>query len=209
VTFVGNIVQHSGAGIQMLGSDYNNPSQQTQAILIQNNLFADIDSQRWGGNGYFLTIVSAPRDVTVDHNTIISDHGSGVIQAEGSPILQFRFTNNLAKHNSYGIIGAGHGVGNDSISSFFPAADISSNVLAGGAAGSYPPGNSFPAPDQFEAQFVSYAGGDYRLSTTSPWHRAGSDGLDLGVVFGAADGSPSAIGNPGTGHRRGLPSDRR
>ena len=32
------------------------------------------------------------------------------------PILQFKFTNNLAKHNSYGIIGTGHGVGSDTIS---------------------------------------------------------------------------------------------
>jgi hypothetical protein len=186
VAFVANLVRHSGAGIQLLGYDYSNTSRQTQAILIQNNLFADIDSERWGGNGYFLTILGAPRDVTIDHNTIISDHGLGVIQADGPPILQFRFTNNLAKHNSYGIIGTAHGVGSDTISSFFPASDIWSNVLAGGSPNAYPPGNSFPAPEQFEAQFVSYLGGDYRLSGASPWHSAGSDGLDLGVVFGGA-----------------------
>jgi hypothetical protein len=190
VTFAANIVRHSGAGISMLGSDYLNPSQQTQAILIQNNLFADIDNARWGGNGYFLTIIAGPRDVTVDHNTFISDHGSGVIQADGPPVLQFRFTNNVAKHNSYGIIGTGHGVGSDTISSFFPASDIGSNVLAGGSPSAYPPGNSFPTPGQFEAQFVSYTGGDYRLSGSSPWHGAGSDGLDLGVVFGVG-GAPS------------------
>jgi len=195
VTFSGNIVRHSGGGIQMLGSDYSNPSQQTQAILIQNNLFADIDSERWGGNGYFLTIIGAPRDVTIDHNTIISDHGSGVIQADGPPIMQFKFTNNVAKHNSYGIIGTGHGVGADSISRFFPASDIMNNVFAGGSPGAYPSSNSFPAPEQFEAQFVSYAGGDYRLTAASPWHGAGSDGRDLGVVFAAAAGA-------GTSHRR-------
>jgi Right handed beta helix region len=195
VTFSGNIVRHSGGGIQMLGSDYSNPSQQTQAILIQNNLFADIDSERWGGNGYFLTIIGAPRDVTIDHNTIISDHGSGVIQADGPPIMQFKFTNNVAKHNSYGIIGTGHGVGADSISRFFPASDIMNNVFAGGSPGAYPSSNSFPAPEQFEAQFVSYTGGDYRLTAASPWHGAGSDGRDLGVVFAAAAGA-------GTSHRR-------
>jgi len=198
VTFAANIVQHSGAGIQMLGSDYSNPSRQTQAIVIQNNLFADIDSQHWGGNGYFLTITSAPRDVTIDHNTIISDHGSGVVQADGPPILQFRFTNNLAKHNSYGFIGTSHGVGNDSISAFFPASDISGNVLAGGSPAAYPPGNSFPTPAQFEAQFASYSGGDYRLLAASPWRGAGLDGLDLGVVFGSAAtaSAPSAGPTP-------------
>jgi len=209
VTLAANIVAHSGGGIQMLGVDYNHPSQQTNAIVIQNNLFADIDSQRWGGSGYFLSILGGPRDLTVDHNTIISDHGSGVLQADGPPILQFRFTNNLAKHNAYGIIGTGRGVGNDAIGAFFPASDISSNVFAGGNGGLYPAGNSFPTAEQFEAQFVSYAGGDYRLNNASPWHRAGSDGLDLGVVFGgaapivttpAADGSAS----PETPHRQGI-----
>jgi hypothetical protein len=200
VTFVANIIQHSGSGIQMLGSDYNYPSQQTQAILIQNNLFADIDSERWGGRGIFLTILGAPRDVTIDHNTIISDHGSAVIQADGPPILQFRYTNNVAKHNSYGIIGTSHGIGSDTISSFFPASVIQRNVFAGGAPNAYPSGNSFPTPAQFEAQFVSYAGGDYRLSGSSLWHGAGSDGLDLGVVFGAG-----AVPSPEAGtsrHRR-------
>src|SRR5262249_24014427 len=76
VMCAGIIVRHSVGGIQMLGWDYGNPSQQTQAILIQNNVFADIDSEHWGRNGYFLTIIGGPRDVTVDHNTIISDHGS-------------------------------------------------------------------------------------------------------------------------------------
>jgi hypothetical protein len=146
-----------------------------------------------------MTIVGGPRDVTVDHNTIISDHGSGVIQVDGPPILEFKFTNNLAKHNSYGIIGTSHAVGSDTISAFFPASEIRSNVLAGGSAGSYPAGNSFPAPDQFQAQFVSYAGGDYHLLGNSPWHRAALDGLDLGAVFGAASTS-SADGVP---HRSG------
>jgi len=46
VTFAANTVSHSGGGIQMLGVDYNYPSQQANAIVIQNNLFADIDSER-------------------------------------------------------------------------------------------------------------------------------------------------------------------
>ncbi len=207
VTFASNIVNHSAAGIQMLGSDYSNPSLQTNAIVIQNNLFADIDSERWGGNGYFMTIIGAPRDVTVDHNTIISDHGSGVIQADGPPILQFTFTNNLAKHNAYGFIGTGRGVGNDAISAFFPGSDISRNVLAGGSPGSYPAGNSFPSPEQFEGQFVSYRGGDYRLATTSSWHGAGTDGLDLGVVFSGAPVAPTSTGTPSSPDPQDPPRD--
>ena len=197
INFEQNIVQHASAGMQILGYDNNQTSQQTQAIVIRNNLFADIDSQNWGGNGYFATITGGPRDITIDHNTIISDHGSGVLQFDGPTVQQFKFTNNLAKNNAYGIIGTSKGVGNDTISAFLPASTITQNVLAGGNGGVYPGGNSFPSTQQFEAQFVSYSGGDYRLVANSPWHAAGLDGHDLGAIFGAAPAAvPSASATP-------------
>jgi hypothetical protein len=52
VAFVSNIVRHSAAGIEILGVDNHAPTQQTRGITIRNNLFDDIDSQNWGGNGY-------------------------------------------------------------------------------------------------------------------------------------------------------------
>ncbi len=186
ITFEQNVVQHASAGINILGYDNNYPSQQTQAILVRNNLFADIDSEHWGGNGYFSQISGGPRDITFDHNTIISDHGSGVLQFDGPVVQEFSFTNNLAKANAYGIIGTSHGPGNDTISAFVPASTITQNILAGGSTNAYPGGNGFPSYAQFEAQFVAYASGDYRLIAASPWRAAGTDGLDLGAVFGAA-----------------------
>jgi hypothetical protein len=183
VLFERNVVRHSAAGIEILGSDNNHPSQQTQAIVIHNNLFADIDSQHWGGNGYFLLLIGGPRDITVDHNTIISDHGSGIVTMDGGPVLEFRFTNNLAKHNTNGFRGTGHRLGMDSISAFLPGGDISRNVMAGGDVSRYPAENSFPTVAQFESQFTSYGDGDYRLLPTSPWCGAGTDGLDLGAFY--------------------------
>jgi hypothetical protein len=197
ITIEQNTVAHVAAGINILGYDYNYPSQQTNAIVIRNNLFADVDSQNWGGNGYFALITGQPRDITIDHNTIISDHGSGILQLDGPPILQFTFTNNMAKVNDYGIIGTSHAPGNDSISAFLSASTISMNVFAGGNPGAYPAGNAFPTIEQFEAQFVSYATGDYRLITTSPWHGAGTDGLDLGAVVGAVATPPAAAAPSG------------
>jgi hypothetical protein len=183
VTFQDNVVRHSAAGIQILGYDNNHPSQQTQSIVIRNNVFYDIDKDHWGGNGYFLALVGGARDITIDHNTIIQDHASGVIQADGAAVVGFTFTNNLARHNSFGIVGTNHGIGNDSIAAFMPASIISSNVLAGGTSARYPGGNSFPSTAEFESQFVSYAAGDYRLVAWSPWRGAATDGSDLGALF--------------------------
>jgi parallel beta helix pectate lyase-like protein len=183
VLFEQNAVRHTAAGIEILGSDNNHPSQQSHAIVIHNNLFTDIDNQRWGGNGYFLLLTAGPRDITIDHNTIISDHGSGIVVMDGSPVLEFRFTNNLVRHNTYGFKGTGRATGMDSINAFLPGSDITRNVMAGGDATRYPAGNGFPTVPQFESQFTSYAGGDYRLLPASPWRGVATDGLDLGAIY--------------------------
>jgi hypothetical protein len=112
-------------------------------------------------------------------------NASGVVQIDGPPVLGFVFTNNLTTLGKYGIAGTGHGSGNSAIGAFLPGSDISRNVIAGGVAGQYPSGNSFPSVAQFQAQFVSFAGGDYRLASSSPWRGAGSDGQDLGAPLGA------------------------
>jgi Right handed beta helix region len=202
VTFEQNVVRHVAGGFQILGYDYNYPSQQTHAIVIRNNLFVDVDTQKWGGSGYLALIVGQPREITFDHNTFISDHGLGVLQFGGDPILQFTFTNNIAKANDYGIIGDSHAPGNDSISAFIPASTISMNVFAGANPALYPAGNAFPTTQQFEAQFSSYAAGDYRLLSSSPWRGAATDGLDLGAILGAGaaiSAAPAAPAAPAAG----------
>ena len=104
-------------------------------------------------------------------------------------MLGFSFTNNLARHNEYGIIGTGHAPGNDTISAFFPGSQIVANVLADADPARYPRNNRYPSFAEFRAQFVSYDTGDYRLVSTSSWKRAGDDGEDLGV---APDARPTA-----------------
>jgi len=197
VTFQNNVVRHSAGGFQILGFDNDYPSQQTQAIVIRDNVFADIDSQNWGGSGYFLSLTGGARDITIDHNTIIQEHALGVIQADGAPVVGFTFTNNVAMHNSYGIIGTDHGVGNDSIAAYLPGAVIAGDVFAAGAPNRYPAGNLFPTVAQFEAQFASFSGGDYRLTPASIWRGAGTDGADLGASFVTPlGGTPSRGSQP-------------
>ena len=194
VTFENNAVRHSAAGISILGVDDVHPSQQTHSIVVRNNLFADIDNQNWGGNGYFLQLERSPRDVQVDHNTIIQEHASGILSVEGI-VLGFSFTNNLIRRNAYGIIGRDRAPGNDTISAFFPASTIAGNALADADPARYPAGNLFPASTEFREQFISYASGDYRLTRTSAWRRAGTDGRDLGAALSVA-GVPTATAAP-------------
>jgi hypothetical protein len=199
VTFEYNVVRHTAGGIQILGWDNQQPSQQLNTIVIRHNEFSDID-RSWGGSGYFLFMIDNPRNVVVDHNTVISSNGMGVVMADQRATDGFVFTNNVMRHNSYGITGSNMAPGMSAITRYFPGSVITANVLAGGSAKSYPAGNLFPTKESFAAQFVNYNAADYALVPTSTWKRAGTDGFDLGadietlrLAVGIADVEPLDI----------------
>ena len=180
VTFEYNVVRHVAGGVNILGMDYINPSEQTKAIRIRHNEFSDVDKS-WGGSGFAFQISDGPKDVVIDHNTIVSDSGNGILTVSGPPVYDFVFTNNVARHNSYGIFGAEMGYGNNAIDHYLPGADIRRNVMAGGKASLYPADNLFPTTTDFAAHFVNYAGDDYALRPGTDWANAGTDGQDLGA----------------------------
>jgi len=190
VQFRQNIVRDVAAGFQILGIDNNHPSRQTNAIVIRDNVFDGIDSRLWGGDGSWFQLTDAPRDVTVDHNTVIQGTSNGVIKVDGR-VDGFVFTNNVASHGSYGIIASDRGVGNDSIRSAFPGGSVTANVLAGGEPRLYPPGNFFPSVQEFRREFMDFDGHDFRLRPASPWLRAGTDGRDLGADLSRMPRLPS------------------
>jgi hypothetical protein len=196
VTLEYNIVRKAGGGIMLLGWDDERPSGQLRDVVIRHNQFSAIDKS-WGGSGHFLYLIDGPSDVRADHNTFISSNGSGVIMADKRATTGFVFTNNVMRHNTYGIIGTNTGVGLSTISRYFPGSEIRRNVLAGGAAKNYPPDNVFPSVVEFEAQFADYATGDYTLTPDTLWANAGTDGKDLGVdneALGLADPPPAPSG---------------
>ena len=189
VTFRDNVVRHAAGGVNILGSDSNHESRTASDIAIVNNLFEDIDHHRWGGNGLFLQIGNAPAGVTVDHNTILQT--GSIMTAYGGKrgawltIPGFRFTNNVARHNAYGIFGNGVGFGTKAIEAYLPGAVITNNVLAGGPPNRYPAGNFFPSLAILLADFTDGDRSDYRLVARSAFRKAASDGGDVGANFDA------------------------
>jgi len=181
VSFEKNLVRHAGGGVQILGTDDAHPSGLTQSVMIRNNVFADIDNQRWGGNGYAMLIIGGPKNITIDHNTIVQEHGSGLIQLDGPPISEFSFTNNIAFHHEYGFMGSNHAPGNDTIATFLPGSRITNNVLAGGDAQRLPGGNRTPPAEDVCKELVSCESGDYRLKPNSAWRSAGIEHTPLGA----------------------------
>ncbi len=192
VTFTNNIVRHTANGIHLLGRDDNYPSEQTKRILIKNNMFYDVTTERWGaggGGGRLFQVINGTADVVIDHNTAI--HGNHIVLAEGAPNTGFVFRNNIVVHNDYGVFGTGVGSGLPALAAYFPGAMFTHNVLILRItddvklfAAVYPPDNFF-ALTAAAVGFVDLSSGNYALSKSSPYLRAGTDGKDIGVDFDA------------------------
>ena len=193
VEFIDNVVRHSGSAINLLGHDNLATSGQLARIVIRDNLFEGISHTAWGGSGSFAQIGGEPRDITIDHNTVMHtgnivtfysgsyyDRSGAVVPA--GPTQGFVLTNNLITHNAYGIFGNNQAYGNGSLNYYAPGAIVRRNVIASNTsiASRYPADNFFPNVATFLAQFVNPALGDYRLVSGSPYVAAGTDGGDVG-----------------------------
>jgi hypothetical protein len=110
-----------------------------------------------------------------------------LVIAYGDPASGFVFRNNLAMHNDYGIKGDGRGIGNDTLSAYFPGAVMTGNVIAGGPASQYPAGNQFPSVSQFYSQFVGASADNYELVASSSYGKAATDGSAVGADAAAID----------------------
>jgi hypothetical protein len=177
VTFANNIVRHVAAGINILGTDYLNPSQPSRDIVIRNNLFEDISSAEFGGPGRFL-LINGASDVTVDHNTVLQD-GATAIFADANPTWSFTLTNNIIPDNAWALMGSGTAPGNGTIATYFPQSTVLGNIWAGSNPSTYPQGNFYPA-SMAAVGFTDLAGADYRLAQWSPYRKAALDGADVG-----------------------------
>ncbi len=176
VLFTHNIVRHVSSAINVLGYGAGYPTQQLRNLTIANNIFDDVSSANWAGDGRFVMIGDAPANVTIDHNTV--SHTGMVLNAHGGAVQGFTYTNNLTHHNQYGVKGDGTGVGNATLNTYFPGALFARNALAGGNALLYPADDLFPTVSSYDAEF---ADADYHLQPASTFRGAGTDGLDLGA----------------------------
>jgi hypothetical protein len=189
ITIRNNRFDHVSGGIQLSGRDTTYGSKTMARVRIANNLLTDVSKAKWGGHGSFLIVGNGATDVTVDHNTI--EHDGFIVNGNGSPQAQrFTFTNNVHRHNQYGIYGDGSGAGMVSIDKYFPGAEIRRNAFFGGTASKYPPDNFFVTAAEFLNHFVSAATGNWALASSSPFRAAGTDGKDLGVNMAALSSVP-------------------
>ena len=181
VEFTNNVLRHTGSAFNLLGRDNNQTSRQAARIRVVNNLFEDVDGERWGGRGAFLLITETAQ-VEIIHNTILQ-RGHAVL-AYGLPNPGFVFRDNVVMHNDGGVFGDGLGSGAPALAKYFPGAIFAGNLLVGGEGRAvYPPRNFLP-PSLRAVGFMDAEGGDYRLAPGSPFKRRATDGTDPGARVG-------------------------
>jgi cellulose synthase/poly-beta-1,6-N-acetylglucosamine synthase-like glycosyltransferase len=211
VTFENNVVRHASSGINVLGRDDAAPSGPAARITVRNNLFEDLGTEKWGGDGRLFQILSGAVDVAIVHNTAFQT--GNIVTADGAPNRGFVYRDNIAPHNAFGIIGTAVASGSSTHEAFFPGGVIRRNVIAGGDAQNYPPDNFFPKTLE-EVGFHDRERGDYRLKPESKFRRAASDGSDVGAdplllkeALGASSDPESRVPRKAESHAAGTIQD--
>ncbi len=173
VEFTGNLVRGAGGAINVSGSEGSGGHR----LVIRNNVFDDINSEKWGGDGQFMKITNW-KGLVIENNTILQ---TGVItNAYDAPVTGFVFRNNIVAQNAYGFAGADHAPGQDSLDTFFPQSIVSNNAIIGGDANYLKTRNMYPASIK-QLRPTNPASGDYRPLADSPLKKAGAGGADIGA----------------------------
>jgi hypothetical protein len=140
-------------------------------------------------------VLSGADAVTINHNT--GFQSSTMVSADGTPTTHFVFQDNIAPHNSYGVMGSGYGSGIPSLDHYFPGCVFQKNVIVNIAAGGVPP-SSYPASTFFPldwptVRFVDFANENYALAPSSPYKNAGTDGKDPGADFAEVNAATASV----------------
>lgn len=152
VTVRGNVTKRctDSFGLSILGSDDQNPSQQTQTVLVEHNLFTDSPSGIKLGNGVMTNL-------TIQFNTLpaVAENILTMYDTLTPPRLSpLTFLNNVAKSGEYGASGTDLAPGLPALAGFTKPVAFTGNVIETTAerAIPWPAGNTLLAPNTLAAQ---------------------------------------------------------
>lgn len=165
VTIRSNTVRHAGSAVNILGTDDNHPSQNTERVSITDNTFDDINGKTYGGSYGTCMLLNCKGGVdslTYSRNTCSQSQHIVIMgnhNADGSydKCTNFVYTGNVVNHNDYGFFGDNTGIGKNAIETYFPGAVIKHNMVirnepTSPSAKSYPQASNYP--DMSGAAFI-------------------------------------------------------
>ncbi len=171
IEFSNNIVRGTSNAVNILGEEGSSG----RRLTIRNNIFDDVNSKKWGGNGMFLKCTTWD-GLLIENNTIIQD--GNITTAYGNPIKGLIFRNNIIFNNDYGFIGDSMSPGKATLAKFFPNSVITNNAIIGGSSANYGDNNFYPNSLE-EISFTNIK--DYRLQANSKYLTKGVGGKQIGA----------------------------
>lgn len=170
VEFTNNIIRGAGGAVNMQGEE----AKGGHRVTIRNNIFDDISSEKWGGDGEFLK-VTAWDGLVIENNTIVTS--GAITKAYGIPTRGFVFRFNIVPQNEYGFVGDGV-IGQGAIEQYFPGSTVMNNAIIGGDSSRLKDRNAYPVSLK-QLKFFDLEKGDYRVRPDSPLKKTGLG--DLGA----------------------------
>jgi hypothetical protein len=171
VEFSNNIIRGASSALNFLGYE----AQGGRNVIIRNNIFDDINHQKWGGNGFFMK-TSGWDGLVIENNTVIQSGSISV--AYGKPTKNLVFRNNIIFRNEYGFFGDGVGEGKKAFDAYFPNITVDKNIIIGGEPSMYGSNNFYPG----SIKQIGFANMEnYSLRSDSPYLTKGFNGKNIGT----------------------------
>jgi hypothetical protein len=171
IDFSNNIIRGASGAVNVYGSE----GRGGRNLTIRNNIFTDINGEKWGGSGFFLKATEWD-GLIIENNTIIQN--GSITNAYGEPVKNFIFRNNIVFNNKYGFFGDSFGSGKRAINRYFPRGLIKNNIIVGGNAADYGSDNFYPTSIR-QVGFTDM--NNYTLSNNNPYRSRGTDGKQVGA----------------------------
>ena len=178
ITISNNIIRHVAGAIDILGEDYDQPSQHTARVAIRNNLVFDIAGRGVASTSSLIT--GGPTASRRPQHDLPGEHDRPRRRRGKSG---FVFTNNLARQNEYGIFGSGTGVGG-ALAAYFPGSVVRRNAFGGAVPSLYPADNFTLTWRPSTISSSAFPVRTFRLVAGSGYKAVATDGTDIGVNFG-------------------------
>lgn len=194
ITWRDNIVRHAGNAFSVVNavSDQGDVAQPARRVSVHDNLFVDINGDKWHADGRLFFIGSCPRcpilsDVSIRHNTATEGPRNFlfVYNPARHSMPRIVFAGNLVPEGKYGIVGCGPNVF-IILGQCLDAPVFIDNLIVGAGRRDYPKGQ-ISAPDWGALKLTS--AGDqslpYALPADSRYSKPGYDGAPPGADIDA------------------------
>jgi hypothetical protein len=190
ITIRYNRIRNVGAGFNIAANPSGAPAVPAARFVITDNIMENVGNAPYLGDGRVFQLLGGLTDIVAMHNTFVSASGgnSASFYFGSLPTIQRLVVHsNVLHHGAYGIKGDSYGEGSPTLNIYAGGSLVTNNAIANGGGGAtYPANNFFPAT-LGSLGFVDLAGGNYRLSASSPYLGKGYDGRDIGADINQID----------------------